>query len=299
MSNISLDKLPSLLGVSTVMIFEHIQLASYMRHAFSPNGDSWDNSAVSAFDGLKKIALRFTGDSFLSVYFLSCIFTITTFLLYVIFTRQINHANKSKTSKLRYVIWLFEYVIFGLGFVPMIGALSEVQYCNKNEMESYTSVECWTNKQMAYMYSGFIFAGFAILVAAIFLPALKSERGGVEKRWGDETFFFAYDRIMVVGTIYLLAPIRLPYVGIIACAVLALYVLIFECYHELHIASLKLGLILGLLWLFVCTETADDNGSKASDMLIAWPIIIIVGYFLLWIKSLFIERKYKHSALQK
>mmetsp|Transcript_16266 Transcript_16266/g.16195 ORF Transcript_16266/g.16195 Transcript_16266/m.16195 type:complete len:182 (-) Transcript_16266:23-568(-) len=181
----------------------------------------------------------------------------------------------------------------------MIGALAEVQYCNSSDIDSYHSVSCWDTKQMTLIEVGFVFSAIAFFISAVVLPALKSERNGVEKRWGDECYFFAFDRILLVGIIYLLAPIRLPWVGILLTCFLIAYIVIFECYNELHIASFKVGLLCGQAWLFLCADAADNNGTTASDLLAGWIPAILFGYSLLWIKSLIFKRKYKGIPLQK
>ncbi|CAG9325465.1 unnamed protein product [Blepharisma stoltei] len=287
-----------LAGVSAIMLFEHLQLMSYIKKATKPDADDWNSSARSAFDGLKSIALRFTGDSFFAIYIISCIVSFLTFAIYIAFSKKIHEANKSE-SPLRYLIWFVEYIIYGIGFVPMIGALAEVQYCNSHDIDSYHSVSCWGKKQMALIEVGFVFSSFAFFISAVVLPALKSERNGVEKRWGDECYFFGFDRILLVGIIYLLAPIRLPWVGILLTCVLIAYIVIFECYNELHIASLKVGLLCGQAWLFLCADEADNNGNTASDLMAGWIPAILIGYSLLWIKSLVFKRKYKGIPLQK
>lgn len=223
-----------------------------------------------------------------------------TFGLYIIFGERVHKWNKTSNSWATPAIWFIEHIIYGVGFVPIISQYVEVQYCNVySELDSNTSIDCWKIDQMAMMEFGFIFTGIALFMAGVVAPVLKSERNGIEKRWGNESYFPGLYKLLVVGIVYLLAPIGLPYAGIIITGCLILYLFFYECYKSLHVASMRMAVLIGTFWIFICAEALAGGSDRGSDMLSGWIPLMVFGYTILPLKSLIVKRELKVLPIEK
>lgn len=166
-------------------------------------------------------------------------------------------------------------------------------------VEAAEDLDCWTPEHMALFQAGMSMIGVTVFLAAGILPVLKSQRGGVEKRWSNESYFAGIYKLQIAGLILFFCPIRIPTIGLVFTALTITYVIYHECYSDLHIASVKLGLLTGQLWLFICAESNEDDGEAASGLLAWWPAAFAVGYSVLFLKSLILKRVPKDLPIEK
>ena len=279
-------------GVVTLFTaIQHVQVMSYGNRMIEADEGHWTSKAKDLFDGMEKLALRFTGDGYLAVYILSMLFSLLGLVLYLVFLPKIHQWNR-QTGLPSYCILFFEYIIFGLGFIPMMSSLSEIQYCNDDGyLKDYTSVTCWEGKQLTMLVFAFFGGSAAMLMSAVVCPILKSERKGVEMRWVDEAYFPGLMCLLDVGIINLFAAVHHAYLGISACGVMIIYLAMFQCYKDNFIASAKMAVLWGDLWVFICAQEVKLSNSRGSGMLIGWVPAMLFGYCLMWILWFLFHRK--------
>mmetsp|Transcript_12637 Transcript_12637/g.12720 ORF Transcript_12637/g.12720 Transcript_12637/m.12720 type:complete len:304 (+) Transcript_12637:9-920(+) len=286
--------------ITIEILVEHAQVMSFLKSAPDPTDNLWNSDAVDAFDGLKKIALRFDDDAFMGIYITSIAVVGATFILYLILGTKVHKWNKGQDTWGTLAIWFVEHIIYGIGFVPIISQYVAPQYCNLySELKSYTSLDCWKTDQMAMLEFGFIFTGIALFMAGVVAPVLKSERNGIEKRWGNESYFPGMYKLYVIGVAFLLAPVGVPYAGIIVTIFIILYLFFFECYKSLHVASMRMSVLWGSLWVFICAESLKDSTSRGSDMLAGWIPFLVFGYIIMPLKALIVKRELKVLPIEK
>lgn len=285
--------------VSVFTVVEHVQVMSYGNRMIEADKGNWTSGAKDLFDGMAKLALRFTGDGYMVIYVLSMLFSLLGLLFYVVLLPKVHQWNRQ--SGLPAICLLFtEYVIFGLGFVPMMSALSEVQYCNDDgNLKDYTSTVCWENRQLSMLVFAFFGGSAVLLMSAVVFPILKSERKGVETRWVDEAYFPGLMRLLEVGIINIFAAVHHAYLGILACCVLIIYLALFQCYKDNFIASVKMAVLWGDLWVFICAQEVTKSNSKGSDLLAGWIPAMLFGYCIMWVLWVFRKKQSPKLALEK
>ena len=285
--------------VSLFALFEHAQVMSYGNRMIEADQGNWTSNAKDLFDGLAKLALRFTGDAYMVIYVLSMLLSLLGLLLYVVLLPKIHQWNR-QIGFLALSVLFADYVIFGLGFVPMMSALSEVQYCNDDgKLKDYTSTVCWDHQQLSMLVFAFFGASAVLLMSAVVGPILKSERKGVEMRWVDEAYFPGLMRLLDVGIINIFAAVHHAYLGITACCVLIIYLALFQCYKDNFIASVKMAVLWGDLWVFICAQEVTNSNSKGSDLLAGWVPAMLFGYCLMWVVWVFRKKQPAKLALEK
>jgi len=285
--------------VSLFALFEHAQVMSYGNRMIEADQGNWTSNAKDLFDGLAKLALRFTGDAYMVIYVLSMLLSLLGLLLYVVLLPKIHQWNR-QSGFLALSVLFADYVIFGLGFVPMMSALSEVQYCNDDgKLKDYTSTVCWDHQQLSMLVFAFFGASAVLLMSAVVGPILKSERKGVEMRWVDEAYFPGLMRLLDVGIINIFAAVHHAYLGITACCVLIIYLALFQCYKDNFIASVKMAVLWGDLWVFICAQEVTNSNSKGSDLLAGWVPAMLFGYCLMWVVWVFRKKQPAKLALEK
>ena len=278
--------------VTIINIVQLLQVFSFLKDA--PKSGSWDSGVKDMFRDLKKLALRLDDTAFIVLYAISCISCALSFILYLVFSEYIHKVNKNG-GLLSYVIYFFEYVIFGLGFIPMLSKFVEVQICNDSlKIDTYTSVKCFKDEQLALLQVGFFCIGIAYLMAAAVFPTLKFERNSVEKLWGNESYAEGFYYLVLLGSVSLLCYIMLPWVGIFLCTLALAYILVLECYENVAIACSRCGVLAALVWGYASAYVIEDSQSHGSNMIYAMPVAYLVGYFLRLVRNMVIKKR--HSS---
>lgn len=293
------NKYVCMFALSIEILIEHAQLMSFVGES-QTSSSQWNSNATSAFNGLRKIALRFYDSTFMGLYITATIIVFVTLAIYAALNQKLHDLNKSKNVPASIGIWFFEHILFGIGYVPILSQFVSVQYCgNDNNMYYYSSLQCWNSSHMATVNIGYIFSGLAMFIAGVLLPIFKSERiGGIERKFGNESYFIGTYKLLIMGVIFLFAPIQRPELGVVFTLLLAIYLGIFEAFAELHVASMYLAVLVGQIWVFSCSVQLDSN-NNGSDMLIGWPIFLIAGYLILPVKSLLFKRTPKILPIEK
>ena len=169
------NRILGIVALFTEYLIEHLQTMSYMKSA---GKDSWKSDANDSFDNLKKLALRFSGDDFLGLYYFSIVLISFTVIAYLILQKHIHTLNAKANSTP--LIWVIEHIIFGLGFVPILSQFRIPQFCDTHQkIKDYTDVKCYKDEGLSLMVVGQIYIGLAIYIVAVILPVLKSERRGL------------------------------------------------------------------------------------------------------------------------
>lgn len=288
-----------LLALSIEILVEHGQTISYLSDA-PDSSVTWNSSATDAFKGLKDLSLRFYDSTFIGLYITAAIIVFVTLFGYLALNEKLHALNRKQAPSASLIIWFFEHILFGLCYVPILSQFVAVQYCdNNNNILSYSSVACWGDSHMTLLEIGYIFAGFTFFIVGVIAPVFKSERPkGIERKFGNESYFIGLYKFLIMSVIFLFGPIHVPGLGLAATAALIAYLLIYEAFSEIHVASMYMAVLFGQLWIFICA-TALVNDSSASDMLGAWPAFLVFGYGILPIKSLIIHRIPREIPIEK
>ena len=293
------NKYLAIAALGCEMLIEHLQAMSFMKDAPKP-GDSWNSGANDFFDVLKALALRFDGNAFIALYVIAIVLVIIPSVAYFVFATQIHRWNKQQNSPATPVIWFFDHIVFGIGFVPIVAHMTEVQFCDvSGDIDSYNNVTCWETGQMALIEIGFLVIALAYFLAGVIFPVLKSERNGIEKRWGNESYFPGIYKLLILAVVSLFAPLKLPWPGILATAVVIAYLAFAECYQELLVASSRMAVLFGQLWFFICATITDSSESTASYLLIGWIFMAALGFGVLPLKAQIIKREPKVLPIEK
>lgn len=271
------------------ILIEHIQAMSFLKNA-PDRSVSWNKDARDVFDDLARIALRFYDSTFRGLYITAAVIVGVTTILYLSLNKPIHKLHKSKNTVALIVIWFFEHILFGVGYIPIISQFVEVEYCRiDGTIERYSDITCWEKKHMSLVVIGYILSGFAMFVSGVVCPAFKGERNGIERKFGNENYFLAIYKLLLFAVVFLLGPIHDPAPGIVLTLLVIVYLFVYEAYAELVVASLYMGVLVGQLWVFICAATLE-NESYGSDMLAAWPPFIVLGFAILPLKSLVYHR---------
>lgn len=287
-----------LFALSIEVLIEHIQAMSFLKTA-PDRSVTWNSDALDMFKGLEKIALRFYDSTFLGLYITAAVIVFVSWVLYLALNKPIHSLHRKKNTVMCILVWFFEHILFGVGYIPIISQFVQVQYCTKaGTIERATDVDCWGKDHTALLEVGFILSGFALFLSGVACPVFKCERNGIERKFGNESYFLGMYKLLLFAVVFLLAPIHDPVPGIILTLLTMIYLFVFEAYAELHVASLYMGVLVGQLWVFICAATLE-NDSYGSDMLAAWPPFIVLGYAILPLKSLVYHRAPKVLSVEK
>ena len=285
------------ISISAIGIIQLIQALSFIKDA--PESGSWNSSASNFFSFCKDLALRFDGDAFIAIYIASCVVSFISIIVYIIFFDQIHKANK-QNGAFFYLILFFEYGVFGFGFIPMISKFVEVQLCNSSlDIVSYSSVSCFQNEQLWLLEIGFFSIGIVFLMNAAIFPTLKFERNGVERLWGNESYFEGFYYLYLTGVVSLFGYIELPWVGVVVGLALFVYAMVFECFQSVFIACNRCGIVLALIWGFAAADQLDVNSGSANTMIYLWPVIYVVGFVARCLKNCLIKRSPQINSIVK
>ena len=199
-------------------------------------------------------------------------------IVYVLLGQFIHKVNK-KEGAFQYIIYFVEYVIFGIGMIPMISRFVEVQICNDNlKITNWTSIKCFEHDQLLILQIGFICIAIIFILNAVIFPTLNFERNSVDMLYGEESYIEGYYYLILIGVVSLLCYIRLPWVGIFLCGVVLAYALVFDCYESLFIACSRCGVLGAFMWAFSAAYILDnDNDHDAGNTMIK---LTAIGYFL-------------------
>lgn len=286
----------ALLGCSTVALLQHFQLASFYRHAMKESDGNWKSDPRDVFSNLEDLALRFYGDTFMGFYYLSVVLSIGSALVYILFHRWIHLANLKPNFSTPFVV-MWEYLIFGFGFVPMVANLAEVTFCDSNEdVQRHSSMDCFKSDQITLIVFGFAGISTSLFMAGAVFPALKTERKGIERAAIDDPMFGGIYHLVIIFVIVMVAPMQRPWVGIFLHILAIVHLVYYGGYAELHVASLRMAILLAQMWLFCATQEVQDSDSRGSNMLYAWPVFLVIGYAVMPIKAALAQKMRKSST---
>mmetsp|Transcript_19604 Transcript_19604/g.36031 ORF Transcript_19604/g.36031 Transcript_19604/m.36031 type:complete len:292 (+) Transcript_19604:1605-2480(+) len=280
----------ALIGSSVIALLQHFQLASFYRHAMKRTQGNWESEPRDVFANLGDLALRFYGDTFMGFYYTALVISIGSALFYVLIHEWIHRANL-KVNFLTPLAMFWEYIVFGFGFVPMVANLAEITYCDESEdLERHSSLHCFKHKQITLMVFGFIGISSALFMAGGVFPSLKNERKSVERNAIEDTMFAGLYHLLIVSVIVMIAPMQRPWVGIFVHLLSIVYLVIHEGYAELHVASLRMAILFAQMWVFCATLETQDSDSQGSNMLYAWPVFMIIGYGVMPLKRILLQK---------
>ncbi|OMJ81311.1 hypothetical protein SteCoe_18233 [Stentor coeruleus] len=288
--------------LSLECLIEHCQALSFIKDSLNSSGESWNSSALDFFEALSdSFLIPIDQDTFKISFIISSILITLLLLLYLIFNKYIHNINKDKLSLTLIFIQFLDHIILGIGYIIILKIFLIPYGCNENsQLIVDTSINCWTNEHLFYMQTGYLFASIGVLLVAGISTVLRAERKGVEKPFGNDLVFPSMYKILDLLVVSLLSTIGEPYVGICFIIVAIGYLGIFEAYEDLYVGCLKMACLFGLLWGFVCAEIARKNGELASQMVtIGWGISLVVGYFVLFVKSLIVNREPMFQCIDK
>ena len=293
------NRLLGLSLVSALLVLEHLQAMSFIQRAPAYDAEEWTDGAKDWFDFLDALAIEVEDKTYTVMFVVYGVIISLGLLAYVLLGERIHTFNKQE-SLTGMTLCAVDYLVFGVLYVPMLGTLTATQYCdNYDDLIIAPDVDCWGSGHMIALQISFLLVGLLVVLAAGILPVLKTERKGVESRWANESYFAGVYKLQLAVLVLFTCPIRIPAIGLVISLVLAVYVAVCECYTEIHIASLKLGLLCGQAWAFACALTTEDNGEAGSLMWLGWLPAILLGYGVLHAKKLFIARTPKELVIEK
>jgi hypothetical protein len=280
------------------VLIEHIQAMSFLKNA-PDRSVEWNSEARDVFDVLARIALRFYDSTFEGLYITAAIIVGLTTIFYLITNKPLHRLHKSKNFAICLLVWFFEHILFGIGYIPLLSQFVEVEYCRVDgKIERFSDITCWEKKHMTMVVVGYILAGFTLFISGVICAAFKSERNGIERKFGNESYFLGMYKLLLFGVVFLLGPIHDPVPGIVLTVLVIAYLFVYEAYAELFVASTYMAVLVGQLWVFICAATLE-NESYGSDMLAAWIPFIVLGFAILPLKSLVYHRVPKVLPVEK
>ena len=291
MEKSSTTRMISEVSIVLINMFQLLQALSFIKDA--PESGSWNSDVSDFFTFTKHIALRYSDDNYKLFYIISCIACAVTLVLYMLLSDYIHKLNKRNDVSL-YLILFFEYIVFGLGFIPMISRFVEVQICNTNlDIDTWSSVSCFDNDQLALLEIGFVCISIAFIMNSVIFPSLKYERNSVEKLWANESYIEGFFYLILIGVASLLGFIKLPSVGIILCSAALAYALVLECYESIIVASSRCGVLSALIWAFAAAYVLKNDNNGGNTMIKLLIIGYSIGFLIRFIKSFIIKREKK------
>ena len=288
--------------VSFEILLEHMQLLSFLKYSLNTEGESWNSSASDFLDGLESSFTLDVESNYQTLFASGAILVSVLLLLYLSLSSFIHNQNMlSPPSPCTWLILLIDHIVGGLFYINLLKIFLSPQYCNDLSMLIVdTSVECWTKDHMLYMELGFLFAGASLILAAGVFTMLRAERKGAEKPLSNDIIIPAAYKILGFGIVALFAPIQEPYLAVGFIGAVALYLLCFESYAEIHIASMRMAALVGLIWGYICCEVVRNDSEAGSDMLIyGWGFSLLFGYSLLHLKALVMNRETRVISIAK
>jgi hypothetical protein len=263
---------------------------AFMRHA--PEDGEWNDDTDDFFSDLENLALKFDDDEYLGMWWFYLIISIACYLVVIVLAEFI----------LKHSFWFafFEYGIFGLLYIPIVGNLATIVYCDTaKELVADDDIDCWDDDHLAMIVATYFGISTAVVMTAGVFPGMKAARAGIEDRWIDEPYFQVLHKLLLAAIPLLFAKIQLPVVGLGMHIGLICYLFWFECFKDLFVASIKMSVLVGQLWVFACAYQVDDDEDTGSDMLWGWIGFLFLGYAILPIKSLIIKREPKYLPYQR
>ena len=293
----SIKTAASTVFVTSISIIQLLQVLSFIKYA--PKSGTWNSSSDNFFRFCKDLGLRFDDEIFISLYIASSLISVLSFVLYLAFTDFVHKLNKTSGVG-QLVLNFFEYILFGLLFIPMITKFVEVQICDTAlNIDSYTSVACFKNDQLVLLELGFFCIGLCYIMNAVIFPTLKCERDSVDRLWGNESYVEGFYYLALIGTVSLLGYIRLPWVGILLAGVFFVYMCVMECYQSVAVACGRCGIMAALVWAFASAYVLDSNQDAANVMLYLLPLAYVIGYAIRLVKGFIVKRDLKNIPLAK
>jgi hypothetical protein len=289
--------------VTPLYLLQHVQTMAYMRYAQENENEEdskeWNSDARDLWDELDDIALRIDGDDWFACYIAFYVIIGVSFILYLIFADYIHRENAKKYSWLAPVLWLFDYGVYGGLYIPMISVYTDIEYCDHGEelFVDLDDYDCYDDGHVAMVFFSIFSIGIIYFFAGVVCPILKSERNGVERRWENESAFLPMYRLLQISVVMLFGPLRVPEAGLVITILLMLYLVWYECFAELHIASMHMAILCAQMWVFACA-TVDDVDT-ASNMLAGWAPFLVLGYVILPIKAQIFKRSPKILPYEK
>lgn len=284
------EKTISILIVFSINLIQLFQALSFLKHA--PKGGSWNSEVKDFIDWSKDLAFRVEDDDFLAFYSISVIVCGSCFILFVVLFDLIYKLN-TRFNVLSIIQYTVEYIVFGLGFIPMISKFIEVQICNNDlKIDSYTSVKCYKDEQMVMLNVGFTCVGIAYLFNTVIIPSLRFDRNGIEKLWASENYIEGIYYLNLLAACSLYGWLKRPEVGVVVCGLSLLYGIVFECYDHLSVACSRCAVLASLTWAYAAAYVLKDDHTAGNNMIYCLPIAYILGAVVRVIRQKLVKRKY-------
>ena len=210
--------------------------------------------------------------------------SILLYIAFYNFIHKVNKASKANQDPFRFLLFAYfqyfiEYFIFGLGFIPMVSKLIEVQVCDLDlNIDSYSSISCYNGLQMWLVQIGFIGCSVAYFFNAVIIPALKYERQGVERMWSRESYFEGLYYLVLLGSVSFMSWVHKPWIGVMLCGLVFVYGLVYECYETLTVGCSRCATLASLLWVFLSAHLHDSDSNTGRLMLSLVPLAYIAGF---------------------
>lgn len=292
-------KAAALIYLTLETLLQHVQAVSYMKYSPHKDGEEWTDEMKSTLSVLSYMALRISNEGYVSLFVFSAVLVTATLLLYVIYAEKVHFWNLQRKSKQRKFLIGFDHLFYGVGFIPLVSQFISTQYCNTDKnMNHLNELDCWDMNHMLMLETGLVFIGIILLIVGGILPVLKDERGGYELKQEFAVYFPVIYHVYLLGVVLILAPIRIPVVGICTTVGVILFLFVYNTYKHVHVAALKMGALFGFLWMFMCAEITSYHGETGSAFVWGWPVAVLVGYLVLPIKNACQHQEYKIIPLQ-
>lgn len=284
------EKVLSIFVVFSINLIQLLQALSFLKHA--PKEGSWSSSVKDFIDWCKDLAFRVEDDDFLVFYSISVIVCGTTFILFIIFFDLIYRLNL-KFNIFSIVQYTVEYLVFGVGFIPMISKFIEVQICNTNEkIDVYHSVKCYKEEQMIMLNVGYACVGVCYLFTTVIIPSLRFDRNGIEKLWMSENYIEGIYYLNIIAACSLYGWLKRPEVGIVVCGLSFLYCFVFECYDHASVACSRSAVLASLTWAYAAAYVLKDDHTAGNNMIYCLPIAYLTGAAVRALRQKFVKRKF-------
>lgn len=291
--NKKVNKVLSIIFVICLNILQLLQALSFLNKV--PKENKWNSDIEKFIEFCKILALRLDSQGFIVFYITFSSICAVTVFVYIVFYDQI-HSKNQNFSIFSPFLWVVEYFVFVLGYLPMASKFIEVQFCSDEfKMKNFSQVDCFKRDQMVMLQIGFVCIGVTFIVNSIVIPALRHERNGIEQLWSKENYFEGVYYLLLFSAASFIGYLEKPWVGILLCGLGYAYGIVFECYKSLYVACSRCAILFSLAWAYTAAHILEFDSNTGNNFFYSLPVGYFFGFISRYLKDFLLKRRFNKA----